>query len=78
MKQEGGRPAKPVEPLKPGGNEEYQPVSNTALAVFFAALAAALLLGYLLVNKLADISQEEDCMLAHRRNCAAVELPSSR
>jgi len=26
-------------------------------------------LGYLFVNKLADISHQEDCVLAHRRNC---------
>jgi hypothetical protein len=49
-----------------------------ALVIFFAALAAALVLGYLFVNKLADISREEDCMLAHRRNCGSVELPAGR
>lgn len=48
------------------------------LALFFAALAVALVLGYLLLGKLVDISQEEDCALAHRRNCGAVELPSDR
>lgn len=41
------------------------------MVLIFAMLAVALLLGYLLVNKLADISHEEDCMLAHRKNCAA-------
>jgi hypothetical protein len=33
-------------------------------------------LGYVLLNKLADISREEDCALAHRHNCGAVEVPS--
>jgi hypothetical protein len=33
-------------------------------------------LGYLFLNKMLDISQQEDCMLAHRKNCAAIELPS--
>ena len=51
-----------------------QPVSDRGLAIFIAALAAALVLGYLFVNKLADMSSEEDCAVAHRKNCGAVEL----
>jgi len=47
------------------------------LALILALLAAALVLGYLLVNKLADISRDEDCALAHRKNCAAIEMSSS-
>jgi hypothetical protein len=35
----------------------------------------ALVLGYLLLNKLIDMSQQEDCALAHRYNCGAVEVP---
>jgi len=61
---------------KRDSDNESAPVSNRALVIFFAALAAALVLGYVLLNKLADISQEEDCALAHRRNCGAVEVPS--
>lgn len=45
------------------------PISNGVLALFLAGLAVALVLGYLFVNKLADISHQEDCVLAHRRNC---------
>jgi hypothetical protein len=30
-------------------------------------------LGYLLLNKMVDISRQEDCALAHRTNCAANE-----
>ena len=48
------------------------------LVIFFAALAAALVLGYLLLNRLADISREEDCMLSRSRKCAATELPLNR
>jgi hypothetical protein len=55
------------------GGEDY--VSNRGLAIVFAALAVALVLGYLLLNKLVDISQEEDCALARRYNCGAVEVP---
>jgi hypothetical protein len=48
------------------------------LAIFLAALAAALVLGYLFLNKLADISRREDCALSRSKTCAAIELPSSR
>ena len=61
-----------------GLNEEPRPVSNQGLAIFFAALAAALVLGYLFLNKLVDISREEDCMLSRAKNCSATELPSNR
>ena len=65
-------------PADRGLHEEPRPVSNQTLAVFFAALAAALVLGYIFLNKLADISREEDCMLSRAKNCAATELPSNR
>jgi hypothetical protein len=58
-----------------GSGPELPPASNTGLMLFFAALAVALVLGYLFVNKLADISKEEDCALGHRYNCGAVEVP---
>jgi hypothetical protein len=61
-----------------GLNEEPRPVSNRMLTIFLAALAAALVLGYLLLNKLVDISRQEDCMLSRSKSCAAIELPSSR
>jgi hypothetical protein len=74
MKAEGGPPASPIEPLKPG-NEGTQYLSTRGLLIVLAALAVALVLGYLLLNKLIDISREEDCALAHRYNCGAVEVP---
>jgi hypothetical protein len=73
MKQEGPR-ASPREPGKPGADAS-QYLSTRGLAIVFAGLAVALVLGYLLLNKLLDISQEEDCALAHRYNCGAVEVP---
>ncbi len=51
------------------------PIPDAVLALFLVGLAAALVLGYLFLNKMLDISQQEDCMLAHRKNCAAIELP---
>ena len=67
MKEESGRPTPPVEP--------GQYLSTRGLVIVFAALAIARVAGYLLLNKLIDISQEEDCALAHRYNCGAVEVP---
>jgi hypothetical protein len=75
MNQESGRPAPTIEPRQPDPGEWPQPPSNTGVALFFGALAVALVVGYLFVNKLVDMSQEEDCALAHRYNCGAVEVP---
>jgi hypothetical protein len=38
-------------------------------------LLAALVLGYLFLNKLVDMSQEEDCALGHRYSCGAEVAP---
>jgi hypothetical protein len=51
------------------------PISGRRLAMYVVALAIALVLGYLFLSKLVDISQEEDCALAHRRNCGASTNP---
>ena len=74
MIQEGGQKTPPVAPARPG-NEGAQYLSTRGLLIVFGGLAAALVLGYLFVNKLVDMSQEEDCALAHRYNCGAVEVP---
>jgi hypothetical protein len=50
-------------------------LSTRGLVMVFAAVAIALVLGYLLLNKLVDISQKEDCALARRYNCGSVEVP---
>lgn len=78
MNQEGRRPESAVEPRKgrhdpQGGGDQH--LSTRGLVIVVAAIATALVLGYLLLNKLVDMSQEEDCALAHRYNCAAVEVP---
>jgi hypothetical protein len=61
----------------PGRRDDHaaRPVSDRGIAIFFALLIAALALGYLFVNKLADMSQEEDCALGHRYNCGAQVAP---
>jgi len=59
-----------------GDRKSSPPIPGPVLALILALLAAALVLGYLLVNKLADISRDEDCALARRKNCAAIEMAS--
>jgi hypothetical protein len=51
--------------------------SDRAVAIFLAFLAVILMLGYLLMTKLADDSRAENCMMAHRKNCGAIEWPSN-
>ena len=54
-----------------GDRNAPPPIPGPVLALIFALVAVALVLGYLLLNKLADMSRDEDCGLAHRKNCAA-------
>ncbi|MGA7803510.1 hypothetical protein [Bradyrhizobium sp.] len=53
------------------------PIPDSVLALILVMLAAALVLGYLFLNKMVDISQQEDCILAHRKDCAAIAFPYS-
>lgn len=59
------------------GDHGSPPISDAVLALFLVVLAAVLVLGYLFLNKMVDISRQGDCMLAHRKNCAAIELLSN-
>jgi len=58
-------------------DSEPPPLSDGMVALIVAGLAVALVVGYLFVNKLVDMSQEEDCALAHRHNCGAA-APAAR
>jgi hypothetical protein len=77
MKPAGDRPTPPIESSK-AGDDDTRYVSNTGLVIILAGLAAALVLGWLLLNKLVDMSREEDCMLSRNRNCTpGIELRSN-
>jgi hypothetical protein len=76
MKDESGPPPPSAEP--PHRGYDSRPIPDRLLAIFLAALVMALVLGYLFLNKLVDMSSEEDCALAHRKNCAATEIQSDR
>jgi len=54
-------------------DRNLRPISDRGITIYAAILVAALVLGYLLLNKLADMSSDEDCALAHRRNCGPSE-----
>ena len=58
------------------GRNEVRPISDRAMAIFFAILVAIVVLGYLLMTKLADDTRAEHCMMAHGKNCGAMERPS--
>jgi hypothetical protein len=73
-KDESGPSAPPGKPPHP--DYDARPIPDRVLAMLLAALVVALVLGYLFVNKMVDISRQEDCALSSRRNCAPVELPN--
>jgi hypothetical protein len=75
-KDEDGAQAPAGKPPYRGYDE--RPIPDALLAIFLATLATALVLGYLFLNKMVAISQQDDCILGHRGNCAATQSPSSR
>jgi hypothetical protein len=61
-----------------GKDGDDQALPGIIILIGLAILAAVCVAGYFLLMKLVDISREEDCALAGRRNCARIELPSYR
>jgi len=57
-------------------DQNVRPVSDRAVAIFFAFVVAIVVLGYLLMTRLAEDSGAEHCMMEHRKNCGAIEWPS--
>jgi hypothetical protein len=53
-------------------------LSPRDILVILTIIALACAGGYFLLMKLIDVSRQEDCLLAGRRNCAPIEVPSSR
>ncbi len=66
---QSGHSEPPSEPSNRGDEDGSASLPGSVLAIIFAILAVALVGGYLFVNKLADISHQEDCVLARRNNC---------
>jgi hypothetical protein len=63
-------------PDEPDGHDSGPP--GFVIALVLGAFAIALVGGYLLVMKLADMSRMEDCLMSGRRNCAPIEMPMRR
>ncbi len=63
---------------KPDNNDSEQTLSPHAILVILVVIALVCVGGYFLLMKLIDVSRQEDCMLAGRRNCAPIEVPSRR
>ena len=55
-----------------------QTLSPRAILLILTLIALACIGGYFLLMELIDISRQEDCLLAGRRNCAPIEVPSNR
>jgi hypothetical protein len=63
-------------PDDPHGHHSGPP--GFAIALVLGAFAIALVGGYFLVMKLADMSRMEDCLMSGRRNCAPIDTPMRR
>jgi hypothetical protein len=74
MSQNGSHPGSSGSPQ--GKNRTDQGPPASAVAIVLGLLAAATIAGYFLLMKLIDISREDDCLLAHRRDCASIEVPN--
>jgi hypothetical protein len=62
-------------PRNGGGERTPSPL---AIFVVLTIIALACVGGYFLLMKLIDVSRQEDCLLAGRRNCAPITVPSGR
>jgi hypothetical protein len=63
---------------KPRNGGGGQTLSPRDILVILTIIALVCVGGYFLLMKLIDVSQQEDCLLAGRRNCAPIEGPSRR
>jgi hypothetical protein len=63
---------------KPRNGDGGRTLSPRDILVILTTIALACVGGYFVLIKLVDVSRQEDCLLAGRRNCAPIEVPSSR
>ena len=75
MNDETANRSRSGKPRNGGGEQTLSPL---AILVILAIIALVCVGGYFLLMKLIDVSRQEDCLLGGRRNCAAIEVPSSR
>lgn len=62
-----------IEPRKPAGGDGGHTLSGRELAFVLMLVALAVVGGYFFLLKMIDVSQQEDCVLAQRKNCTPSE-----
>jgi len=62
----------------PSNEPHNQGPPARAIVALLTIIGLACILGYFFLMKLVSISREEDCLLAHRRDCAPIEVPTGR
>jgi hypothetical protein len=67
MNDDSGNRPRPREPQYGDG----ETLSGRQILAIFAVLALVCVGGYFFILKMIDISQQDDCILGHRRNCAS-------
>jgi hypothetical protein len=65
----------PTPPNDSGGEET---LSGRYILIVLTLVALACVGGYFFLLKLIDISRQEDCFLANRKNCMPTETPFRR
>ncbi len=73
---------KPGSSGQPDGGEDGQnderSLSSAGVAIVLTIVVLVCIGGYFLVMKLIDVSRQEECLMAGRRNCFPAEVPSGR
>lgn len=59
--------------LRRDPQEEEPPLSGRAILAILTAIALACTGGYFFLLKMVDVSRQEDCVLAQRKNCGPSE-----
>jgi hypothetical protein len=62
----------------PSNKQREQGPPARAIVALLIIIGLACVLGYFFLMKLVSISREEDCLLAHRSDCAPIEVPTQR
>jgi hypothetical protein len=65
------KPSRPDGPRNDG--DGGQTLSGREILIVMTVIALAVVGGYFFLMKLIDVSQQGDCVLAQRRNCAPAE-----
>jgi hypothetical protein len=58
---------------KPADGDGGQTLSGREILIVLALVALAVVGGYFFLMKMIDVSRQDDCVLAQRRNCAPSE-----